>query len=328
MSNLYRAGFYLLAAVLSLLLCLFVVFGVDTLSALLERSRAIESGALALLIYLESSKAVIIALAVLTAGWLIVRAGNTADGRAFTLFLLFGAFTFHKALSASSFPGPLQESTAIALSGLPVEVRKWLFGGLLWTVWPALAAAVRLSIVYTRPPLTAQRIDESGAFDRRGMMRGQGLAGLDVGAALRRISTSALRAGWFEPGPLVLFSVAMIAVMTLLPGTARLLLSCMVAGVLIAVAMTNLRAAYLAASDGERARMGWLVLGGVLGAGLAVLAAAPLLVLNAAWVQIPALVLLMLAPAALMVCLAIGVMYRGGQDPRHLVRRLNLAPRE
>ncbi|HET9439949.1 MAG TPA: hypothetical protein VFO52_07245, partial [Longimicrobiales bacterium] len=155
-----------------------------------------------------------------------------------------------------------------------------------------------------------------------GMLRGSGVAGADIGRAFRAISKRALAAGAFRPLPLWLGAFGLIAITTLLSGSARTTLVAILSILAVALVITNLRAAYLAAGEFEQRRMRWLVLGFVTAGAILLIASLPLLFFQEPLAQIPALVLLMLAPAAIIVGLAMAVLYRGHGDARHLLARL------
>jgi FtsH-binding integral membrane protein len=72
----------------------------------------------------------------------------------------------------------------------------------------------------------------------------------------------------------------------------------------------------------ERRRMRWLILGFAVGGALFLIAALPLLFFDDPIANIPALVLLMVAPTVIMVCMALGVLYRGPADAGELLTQV------
>ncbi len=319
MSRFHHIGFPVLATLLLLFLAIFPVLTLDAIGKLLARAAQLERGNLALILYLELSRVFTTLTAVLTALFLVVRSAREPDGRALALFLIFSALTYEKIFGGTGYPGPLQERFTLTLlqAGVPRSVLFWLFGSVPWSLWLALAAIMRFSVVFPRPPLSAEAIDASGAQDRRGMMRGAGVAGLDIGAGLRSICKRALRAGAFRPIPIWLTAAALIVVTTVLTPGLRIALFAIAASTVTALVITNLRASYRVVEEKEKLRVRWLVLGFAIAAAFFVLASLPLLISERPVVTVPALVLLMLAPAAIMVCMALAVLYRGRLDPGH-----------
>ncbi|HET9440436.1 MAG TPA: hypothetical protein VFO52_09705, partial [Longimicrobiales bacterium] len=216
MKRIACAGFVVLCIVLLLFLALFPLLTIDAVSLLLSRAALLDRGNLALLLYLELSRGFTTVVAIVVAAWLVARAARTADGRALALFLIFSALTFEKILGTTPYPGPVQQwlVTTLRNAGVSRATLAWVFGPTPWSLWPAWAAALRFSVVFTTPPLSAASIDESGMRDRRGMLRGSGVAGADIGRAFRAISKRALAAGAFRPLPLWLGAFGLIAITT------------------------------------------------------------------------------------------------------------------
>jgi hypothetical protein len=322
MRQLQYIGFLLIAIVLLLLLAVFPVLTIDAIGRLIARIRGLEPANFILVLYLELSRAFTTVVALLAALSLVIRSSRAADSRALALFLIFSALTYEKIFGTTGYPGPLQSKLTISLLNLGVDSSTlvWLFGPVPWSVWLALAAALRFSVVFPRPPLSAEAIDESGRHDRRGALRGAGLAGLDIGAAFRTIAKSGLRAGVFRPLPLWTAALVMTAITTVISDSARLILFATAASLVTALAITNLRASYNVVAETEKARMRWLILGFSIGGALFLIAALPLLFFNNTFATVPALVLLMLAPAIIVVCMALGVLYTGPVDAREPLR--------
>lgn len=321
MNRFQHIGFIALATLLLLFLAIFPVLTIDAIGKLLTRAAQLERGNLALVLYLELSRAFTTATAVLTALFLVLRSSRESDGRALALFLIFSALTYEKIFGATGYPGPLQERFTLALldAGIPSGVLYWLFGSVPWSLWLALAAIMRFSVVFPRPPLSPAAIDASGVDDRRGMLRGSGVAGFDIGAGLRSVCKHALQAGAFRPVPIWLAAGALIVITTVLTPELRIALFAIAASTVTALVITNLRASYRVVEEREKLRVRWLVLGFGIAGAFFVVASLPLLISEHPLVTVPALVLLMLAPAAIMVCGALAVLYRGRVDPRRLL---------
>lgn len=324
MKRFEHAAFLIIAILLLLFLALFPVLTFDAIGKLLSRAPMLEAGNLILLLYLELSRAFTTIVAILAALFLVIRSSRTADGRALALFLIFTALTYEKIFGTTAYPGPLQEKLATSLldAGTPRELLRWLFGPVPWTLWPVLAAALRFSVVFPNPPLSAAAIDDSGRSDRKGMLRGAGLAGADIGAWFRGLAKRALQIGALRPLPLWSTAVLLIVVTTVLGSGARVALFAIAASLVTALAITNLRASYNVIEEAERRRMRWLMLGFAMGGALFLIAALPLLFFDDPLANIPALILLMVAPTVIMVCMAMGVLYRGPADAGEMLARV------
>jgi hypothetical protein len=324
MKHFQHAAFLVIAALLLLFLAIFPVLTLDAVGKLFSKFAALDPGNFVLLLYLELSRAFTTVVAILAALWLVARSSRAADGRAIALFLMFSALTYEKIFGTTGYPGPFQEKLTLALLGAGVsrEFLLWLFGPVPWSLWLVLAAALRFSVVFPHPPLSAAAIDESGKTDRRGALRGAGVAGLDVGAGFRSVAKKLLEMGALRPLPLWSTAVLLVVITTLLDRGARVALFAIAASLVTALAITNLRASYNVIDEAERKRMRWLMLGFALGGSLFLISALPLLFFDDPFASIPALVLLMVAPTVIMVCLAMGVMYRGPADAGEMLERV------
>jgi hypothetical protein len=324
MKQLERTGFLIVAGLLILLLALFPFLTIDSISKLLARRAFLDPGNFALIFYLEISRVLTTVTALLAGLVLIVRSSGQPDGRALTLFLVFVGLTYEKIFGGTGFPGPMQEALTAWLlgNGVPRGVLIWLFGPVPWTIWLALAAMMRFSVVFPRPPLSAEIIDASAVHDRKGMMRGAGFAGLDIGLGFRRISKRLLAAGAYRPLPVWTTAIALIALTTLLARGARIVLFGIVASAVAALVITNLRASYNVVAPAEKARMRWLMLGFAVAGSLFLVASVPLLFIDEPVATVPALVLLMVAPAVIMIAMAMAVIYRGPADAGQLLAEL------
>lgn len=324
MKRIEHALFLVLAGLLALFLLLFPVLTGDTIAHLFSKRAGHDPGNFALIFYLEVSRGVTTAIALIAVLVLLIRSSARADARALTLFLLFIALTYEKVFGGTGYPGPMQERVTVWLleNGVSRPTLAWLFGPVPWSIWLALAAILRFSVVFPRPPLSPGIIDASGVHDRQGMMRGAGMAGTDIGAVFRAISKRLLAAGAFKPIPLWTAAVALIVVTTLLDRTGRIVLFATTASLVSALAITNLRASYSVVAPKEKERMRWLTLGFLTAAALFLVASLPVLVVNDPIAAVPALVLLMIAPGVAMVGLAMAVIYEGPIEAARLLDRL------
>ena len=324
MKRLEHIAFLVIAGALLLLLALFPLLTADSIAKLVGRRAGLEAGNFALIFYLEVSRAFTTLVAVIAVIVLLIRSSRAADARALTLFLLFVGLTYEKIFGGTGYPGPMQESLTRWLldNGVPRAGLMWLFGPVPWSIWLALAAIMRFSVVFPRPPLSAEIIDASAAHDRQGMMRGAGLAGMDIGAGFRRISKTLLASGAFKPVPLWTTAIMLIVITTILDRSARIILFATAASLVLALVITNLRASYNVVAPEEKARMRWLALGFLAAAGLFVLASVPLLFMDNPVTTVSALVLIMIAPAVIMICMAMAVIYQGPTDAGQFLERL------
>ena len=324
MKRLERGGFLVIAGLLMLLLALFPLLTLDSIGKLLSRRAFLDPGNFALIFYLEVSRVFTTVVALIAGLVLMARSSNESDGRALTLFLLFIGLTYEKVFGGTGFPGPMQEAFTLWLLGHGVSrgALLWLFGPVPWTIWLALAAMMRFSVVFPRPPLSADIIDASAAHDRKGMMRGSSVAGLDIGLVLRRISKRLLAMGAFRPLPVWSAAIALIVVTTVIGRGGRIALFGIAASLVAALVITNLRASYNVVTPEEKARMRWLMLGCLTALSLFLVASVPVLFLDDPVATVPALALLTIAPAAIMVSMAVAVIYEGPTDARDLLDRL------
>ena len=315
-----RAVFLILSAFSLAYLVIFPLLVLDTAARLLGQRAAFETGNLVFVLYLEISRAFTTLIAIVVVLVLLVRASRTPDGRALALFLIFLALSYEKAFGVS-YPGSVQVSVTQTLIGAGVSraLLFWLFGSVPWTIWPALAALLRFSVTFPPPGVSATAIDVSGEHDRRGTLRGNAVAGADVGAWFRALSKRALAANAFAPVPVWSSAVVLVAATGALSGIVRILIIAAGLALIVPLAVTNLRAAYNAGGLADRQRMDWLTLAFAAGTAIFVTAAVPLLFFDATLAVIPAVVLLMLAPAVTMVLLAGAVLYHGTRDAGRLV---------
>jgi hypothetical protein len=324
MKRIEHAAFIALVVVLLAFLAVFPVLTFDAIGKLFSRAATLEPGNFILILYLELSRAFTTVVAILAAVSLLWRSSRSGDGRALALFFIFVALTYEKIFGTTGYPGPLQEKLTFALldAGVPRNWLTWLFGPVPWTLWLAIAAALRFSVVFPYPPLSAEAIAASGQHDRRGMLRGAGVAGMDIGAAFRIVAQKGLALGAFRAVPVWVTAVLLIAVTNVTTATTRLVLFIVVASLVGALAITNLRASYMMVAEKEKRRMRWLIFGFAAGCAIFMIAALPLLFFDNPIANVPALVLLMVGPAVVMICMAVAVLYSGAVDAATLLQRL------
>jgi hypothetical protein len=311
MNRIEKTAFLAFALVLLLFLALFPALTIDAIGKLMSRQGVMDPGNFALIVFLEMCRAATTIVAVIAGLVLLIRFSDRPDGRALTLFVIFLALTHEKILGTIVYPGPLQEKFTLALLGAGVSRRTlvWIFGPLAWSIWPALAAIGRFSVVFPNP-ISPVTIDESAVDDRRGMLRGAGVAGIDIGAAFRRLSKWGLSIGAFEPVPIWSAAIVMVVITSVAGGSLAAWISAIGTLLVGSVAITNLRASYRVVAPADKERLRWLQRGFLMAGGLFLIAAVPLLVLNDPVTSTAALILLTLAPAVLMICMAIAVTTR------------------
>lgn len=214
----------------------------------------------AALIAIEGCRTLTLLLAVWLAGSLSRQAKRASAAGLLSVFVIFAAVWYAKEFAFSGYPGRVQEYLANRLigAGIPTGLLGFVFGSPEWSAWIALGALLRLSVTWPRP-LDPRRISGSGARDRKGMMRSVALAGTDIGAAFRSLAAGIVgkrllsaRVVW----PAVLAAGVTHSILPWPPAswTMTLLL-----GAGAAVAITNLRAPFSAATRRQRDRMLWAV---------------------------------------------------------------------
>ncbi|MGQ0815044.1 MAG: hypothetical protein ACT4O1_11330 [Gemmatimonadota bacterium] len=314
-----RAFFFVAAGIVVVYAMLFPLLTIDTLTRVFASAARFEAGNLLLLLFMEVSRLVTSVVGLTIALYLLLRASNQGEARAFAVFLLFAIITYEKLLGGSAYPGPVQERTAVALigAGVPVSVLSALFGPRAWTIWPALAALLRFSAVFPRE-LQYDMLDASGADDRRGLLRGSAVAGLDIGGLFRRLSRRLLSLRAFSGWRLGAFAVVM---MMLHPALSEASVVLWVAGgIVTCIAITNVRAGYGAAQGTDRVRATWITVGFVLALFMFLLGTALYVAVPTSMPRMLAFLIVMLIPAALMACMALSVLDRGELDSRGALR--------
>jgi hypothetical protein len=311
----------MVAAALSLMLAVFTVLSADVIVRVwLLRGRMESAVDAAVLLSYEAARTLTTALALglAIASW---RRASDATRRLFTLLVLFLGFWYTKAFAFAAFPGPLQERLAGWLfdTGVPRSVTTFIFGAPVWAAWLALGALLRLSALFPAP-LDAAAIDRSGGNDRTGLLRGVHLAGLDVGAAFRRISTALVRVGAFGAAPVWLVVIAGGTLHALAVGpAARVLLGTLWVALLM-VAVTNLRATMAEAPESGKRRVLWMLQAAIV----ALAAYATAAVLSIAGGRLESGVsfgFAAFAPPVILMGLALAIRRRHPPNPRHAIRR-------
>jgi hypothetical protein len=319
-----RAPYKLFVIVILVYAAIFPLLTVDTLMKLLGRASIFEAGNLLLLVYLELGRLITSIVGIGLAIYLLRRASSQPDARALALFLLFSTITYEKAFGGSGYPGDVQQKLVTSLldAGVSRGVLTVLFGPQAWTLWPAAAALLRFSVVFPRQ-LEPATLEASGAGDRRGMLRGSGVAGTDIGAAFRSLSKRLLAAGAFSTSRLIAFAILMITVHAAMlnGGIPGVLVLVAVAALAVCIAVTNVRAAYMAAEGTDRVRAIWIAEGFVIAVFMFLISTALLALAPATVTRMLAFVLIMLLPAAVMACLTISVLDQGELDSGDAIAR-------
>lgn len=315
-----RWAFLSAVIVLAFYATIFPLLTIDTLTKILHHMAGYETRSLFLLLYLEFSRLFTSVVAVTIAIVLIARGRERADVRALAMFLLFATITYEKVFGTNGLPGPVQERMTEALfaAGASPKILQWLFGPVAWSIWPTVAALLRFSTVFPHD-LHADALEASGRADRQGFMRSTGVVGADVGALFRGISRRVLSAGGYRPLVLSGAAIVMVAGHTALAGTRASLGLWLVTALAGCIAVTNIRAAYVTSDGTDRVRITWIVEGFVLALLMFLISAVVLLIIHTPAAVMAGFVLIMLAPATVMVCMALSVLDRGELDTQTMI---------
>jgi hypothetical protein len=217
------------------------------------------------LVAIEGCRTITLLGAVWLAGSASRQAKRVPASGLLSLFVIFAGVWYAKEFAFTGFPGHVQEYLANRLigAGIPIGVLAFVFGSPEWSAWIALGALLRLSVTWPRP-LDSQRITESGARDRKGMMRSVALAGADIGAAFRSLAAQLVAKrllGGRSLWPLVMIAGVMHSV---LPWPAASWSMTVLFGGGVALAITNLRASFARATRRQRERVVWGVTAAVI----------------------------------------------------------------
>lgn len=252
----------------------FALLAIDVVWAVWIRRDFFERpGDATILIALESVRALTV-LAVVAVGLIVGwRSAAHAAARSLAALLLLGGAWYAKAFAFAAFPGPVQERIAIAVrnAGVPDSLLLLVFGDPRWVLWLTLAALIRFAVTFPTPPAAA-RVVASGDADRRGLMRAVPGAGVDVGAAFRRIALSAWERGLLAPLP-VWVAAAAAALAQIAAGEMLRVPLYALFGLGVGIALTHLRAS--ASHEGRAAHaLRWLARSVVAAGVLALIAGA------------------------------------------------------
>lgn len=214
----------------------------------------------ATLIAIESCRTLTLLLAALLVGATFRSGGSRRVAGLYATVVAFVAVWYAQTFAFEAYPGHAQEWIARRLigAGVPLPMLDLAFGSPEWSLWIALGAMLRLSVTWPRP-IDPAAIAGSGARDRRGMMRSVALAGVDIGAAFRRLTARAVSRGAFEAHnvwPAVLIA-GLVHTIVGSPLVRVLLVVALTIGA--GVGITNLRASFAGATRRQRARIGWVV---------------------------------------------------------------------
>ncbi len=237
----------------------FVFLSIDTLVRIYHvRSRMPQATDAAAVLSLELAHALTIALG-LALALLAWRQRRWPAARTFSMLIVFAGVWYAKTFAFSGFPGFVQERLANRLLGAGTSrtLLDFVFGRPGWALWLALGAFLRLSATWPRP-LQSGSVARSGTADRAGLLRSSALAGADVGAMMRRAASIALTRGWLRPA--VLWPVIGCAALahSFAPWPVIRVLFDGLFGFILAIGITNARAASLGAQPRHRRRARWV----------------------------------------------------------------------
>lgn len=290
---------------------LFPVLSLDVVVRLVHAGAARD---LALVLFYELTRAARSILALALVGLLMWKAAERRYTGVLVLFLLFGLIAFAMASEVAGYVGRFQEWLTRWLLGMGAsrQMLRLMFGYPDWALWLALAAWIRFSLLFPQP-LTVAAVEGSGVHDRDGWFRRVPAAGADVGSLARRALAGALQRGWLGAVPMwIVAGIAAVLSITLRDYSWRWLLW-LPFGLGAALALTALRATYVAGAADAQSRLRWVARGAAAAAVLFALAGvAGLSGSNAAAIAI--FVLLTLAPAAFLIGLAIAVLPRSAAE--------------
>jgi hypothetical protein len=251
----------------------------------------------------------------------LARGRRRPEARLLTFAVLLLGVWFAKITAFEAFPGHAQEWLADRLlgAGAPRPLLQLAFAEPVWSLWLVLGAFLRLSVTWP-VALQASSIEHSGRADRTGIMRNVALAGADVGLAFRVLAARLVQAQAFRPSivwPLV--AVAGLAHAIAGPIGVRIGLDALII-VLVALAITNLRAAQSVAGERVRRRVLW-VTQSALTAGSAFLLVGLLSLRHDAGTVATSLGVSIVAPFAVLMGLGSAVLGAVVTDPRPALRR-------
>jgi hypothetical protein len=256
-----------LFALLLLLGVVFVAFSVDIMVRVWHwRGRFDTPVDAAVLLYFEGIRSITTTAGLGVAAFLAVRARTRPALGWLAWAVALGSIAYTKVIAFRSFPGAAQESIARALR--ETTTPQWLldvvFGHPEWAAWLAAAPLLLFAAHFPRP-LTDSDVARSGVDDRVGALRTTGVAGLDIGDAMRRITAAALRGGALRPAAVWSAGALLAAAHTLAlrgggPATDHVinLLAIAVAAAAAALFITLFRAGARVADTPDGTTFAWL----------------------------------------------------------------------
>jgi hypothetical protein len=284
------------------------VLSIDVVTRLLADAAFQDKGNLALLVLYESTRALICLLGLGFAALLVLRRAEQPDARQLVWFLLFGVIAYAYVALGGGYVGPFQEWLTFTLMacGFSRPALYLLFGYPNWAAWLALGGLVRFSLLYPEP-LSEESITASGAEDRAGMMRSVPGAGLDVGHAARDFVVAAHQRGLLGSAQVWLVCAAG-AVLSLVLASSRLnLLLWLPYLALFTVALTALRASFVAGEPDTRQRI--RVVGRSAAAGVLLFVLSALVGMSEGTVtEIASFILVTMAPLAVLIGFAVALL--------------------
>ena len=295
---------------LVLYVALYPVLALDVAGRLLSQWSIQEHGNVVLLLFFELTRGLRsifgLALVALLAG----KYAGQRSARLLALFLLFGEMAYGMAFSSTGYAGPFQEWLARTLlsSGVTRTQLAIVFAHAPWALWLSWAALLRFAVLFP-VELTPTAVEESGARDRAGLLRGVPGAGIDIGSLFRRLAEGLLLRGMLAAAPVWTTGVTGALLSIALRGNRLAWLLWLPFALGLAVAVTCLRASYERGEDDSRRRLGWVARGAVVG--LACFALAGIVgVAQSVAAEITVFVLLAVAPCALLVGFGAAVLQR------------------
>jgi hypothetical protein len=251
----------------------------------------------------------------------LARADRRPVARLLTLAVLLLGVWFAKITAFEAFPGHAQEWLADGLlrSGTPPRLLQLIFARPVWSFWLALGAFLRLSVTWPAA-LQASSIEGSGLADRTGMMRNVALAGVDVGRGFRHLAARLVEERAFRPW-IVWPATAVLGLVHAMAGPIglRVGLDALMA-MLLALGITNLRAAHSVAGERARRRVLWVTQSALTAMSAFVLVGLLSLQHDAGTVA-TSLGISIIAPFAVLMGFGSAVLGRAVTDPRPALRR-------
>ena len=318
----FRTAWFRISSTLLLAyLGLFVILSVDVIARLWSvRSGMGSAFEAALVLCYQAGHAMITLFGMVLAARMLLRERTPAT-RAFGLMLAFLTLWYAMAFAFTAFPGRFQSWLAANLFelGLPSRVAGLFFDSPWWPAWLALAACVRVSVLYPQP-VTSEAIAAAGQRDRTGLMRSVACAGVDVGAVWRTAAAFLLQRGLLRGAVVWPAALALGLASALLAAPSNALLPVYALfGAGAAIVITNVRAGMGVATALARRRILWIVQA-ALTAVIAFLVAGVLSFPDDGAASVLSFALTAVAPLAVMTGIALAARASHPPDPRQAVR--------